>query len=64
MIQLQAFDYSRLAWLVGYVVLIALILLIFIIFFFHKTFYNSARISILVIGHLLSHRLLSFHWAC
>ncbi|HDV5980661.1 TPA: DUF1129 family protein, partial [Staphylococcus pseudintermedius] len=34
MIQLQAFDYSRLAWLVGYVVLIALILLIFIIFFF------------------------------
>ncbi|EIK0275274.1 DUF1129 family protein [Staphylococcus pseudintermedius] len=38
MIQLQAFDYSRLAWLVGYVVLIALILLIFIIFFFPQNF--------------------------
>lgn len=38
MIQLQAFHYSRWAWLAGYIVLIALVICIFNIFFFPQTY--------------------------
>lgn len=38
MVQLQAFSYSRIAWLLGYIVLIALVVIIFIVFFFPQNF--------------------------
>lgn len=40
MVQLQAFHYSRLAWLAGYLVLISLIVLMFQIFFFPQQMFQ------------------------
>ncbi|UXR69931.1 MULTISPECIES: hypothetical protein [unclassified Staphylococcus] len=40
MVQLQAFHYSRLAWLIGYLVLIALFILMFQIFFFPQQLFQ------------------------
>lgn len=40
MVQLQAFQYSRFAWLLGYVILISLIVLMFQIFFFPQQMFQ------------------------